>query len=64
MKNIFTLISAIALSISVNAQAPLPTQEKFETFSSTTMQAGWSTNIEGTFTYLILKQYLLALLHK
>ncbi len=37
--------------INANAQAPLPTQEKFETFTSTTMQTGWSTNVSGTFQY-------------
>lgn len=51
MKKITTLLSAVVISLGLNAQAPLPTQEKFETFSSTTMQTGWSTNISGTFIY-------------
>ncbi len=51
MKKITTLVSAIVLNLGLNAQAPLPTQEKFESFSSTSMQPGWTTNIGGTFTY-------------
>ena len=51
MKKITTIISAMALSFGALAQAPLPTSENFNTFTSASMQPGWSTNIGGTFTY-------------
>ena len=51
MKKIKTLISGLALSIGVMAQAPLPSFENFNAFTTTAMQAGWTTNIGGTFTY-------------
>ena len=51
MKKITTLLPVLAFSAMLQAQAPLPTQEGFTSFASTSMQTGWSTNIGGTFTY-------------
>mgnify|MGYP000879292506 FL=1 len=51
MKKIKTLVSALVLSFGAIAQAPLPSTENFNAFTSAVMQPGWSTNIGGTFTY-------------
>jgi len=51
LKRLFSA-ALISLSVSVNAQAPLPAAYNFEGFAgSGSLPLGWTTNITGTYTY-------------
>ncbi len=51
MKKIYSLISALGLTLVVNAQTPLPANCDFNSFASTGLPTGFTTNVASTNVY-------------